>query len=453
VLVAGRPLSARGLFARGRRHDARGARRVALPLGSLERSAPLGRSARLARDWPAARSHVAAFAHRGWLRFRHRPIEPRGSVEQGPEQLAGGQGRRRSIGTAGRRAPNHLAGAGLLRCGDALAGQIGALTQPTRGVLLGLRHGTQHPQENPGRLRSIRRVGLEALPQNRGELALPFELLPEDGGDTLFGEGAGLVDVPTEERAPLCHLEEHTGQREEIALRREPLTACLLGREVARCPIEPAGFSFGLGLHVAGVRARGDPEVEEPRVPRALDHHVARRDVAMDQTELLLGVGQRIGDLHAHVRRLGVAQRPVGEHVRQGRALDVLHRQEIDAPFDAELVHRHDVRVREGHQGLGLVHEHRDEARILREVREDLLDHQPLLEAPEPAEARQVDAGHPSPRDLLVEKVLAEGDGSKVAVLSVVDHVVRSGQDDSECSGSSPRTSQATAGVPARFSG
>jgi hypothetical protein len=106
-----------------------------------------------------------------------------------------------------------------------------------------------------------------------------------------------------------------------------------------------------LGADLVG--GPGHAEVGHRDPARAIDEHVARLDVAMDQAG---GVGGRQPapglDVEAHDL---IPARPLaGQVLAERRPLDELHRQEHPARGLADLVDRDDVRVRQLGQGLGL---------------------------------------------------------------------------------------------------
>ena len=81
-------------------------------------------------------------------------------------------------------------------------------------------------------------------------------------------------------------------------------------------------------------------------------------------------------------------------------AMDVLHREEELAVVDADVVDLRDVRVLQRRGEPRFVDEHRDEAAVARELRQDPFDHDQLLEAFDPDRARQIELGHAADRDL-----------------------------------------------------
>ena len=77
----------------------------------------------------------------------------------------------------------------------------------------------------------------------------------------------------------------------------------------------------------------------------------------------------------------------------------------------AELEHLHDLRVRELRGQLRLVDEHRDEVRVRRQVRQDPLDDQDLLEAVRRGDLRAKHLGHAAHGQSFEKRVAAKGRG------------------------------------------
>ena len=189
----------------------------------------------------------------------------------------------------------------------------------------------------------------------------------------------------------------------------------LLGGHVLELPLERAA----LGLRHLAVCLR-DAEVAELDLSLVRNQDVLRGHVAVDDVELAapVGVVERRGDLARDVNgeRNGHRQRDVtaGD---QGRAkvgsFDVLHGDEVAARLDfSEVVDVDDVRMIQLRSELRLVREHRDEFVVVRDVRQDLLDRDDLLEALDPGAAGAKDLGHSAARDLLEKLVLAEAIGT-----------------------------------------
>jgi hypothetical protein len=106
-------------------------------------------------------------------------------------------------------------------------------------------------------------------------------------------------------------------------------------------------------------------------------------------------------------QRLALASANV-EHALEVLSLDVLHR-DVEELIDlVEVEDLHDVRVVQVRGDLGLVLEHRDEALLLSEVREDALDDDRLCEAFGTDGLGAEDLRHPALRDLVEQEVAAK---------------------------------------------
>ena len=99
---------------------------------------------------------------------------------------------------------------------------------------------------------------------------------------------------------------------------------------------------------------------------------------------------------------------PLAHELRDAAALDELHREEVRALLDPELVDGDDVRVAQGDGRLRLLDEATHELLVERELVPDLLDDELLLEAARAAQRREHDARHAAARELAFEHVLAE---------------------------------------------
>jgi hypothetical protein len=140
----------------------------------------------------------------------------------------------------------------------------------------------------------------------------------------------------------------------------------------------------------------------------------------MDEAEraaFVVGLGVRV------VERLGELQQDADGDVDRRRArdlprvaedatdvapVDVLHRDEVLGADATELVDLDDVVVVEQRGQLGLADERLDEARVLREVRQQALERDDPLEAFDAALEGAVHRGHPANAQSLVHEVRAE---------------------------------------------
>jgi hypothetical protein len=205
------------------------------------------------------------------------------------------------------------------------------------------------------------------------------------------------------ERAPGERLVEADAEREHVAAPVERHALVLLGRDVRELPLEVAGL--GLVLLRRGLR---HAEVEQLRDAVEADHDVLGVHVAVHDRERvprLIGAGVRVmqrardvgEDLHDERDRQQIE--PPGQQIAERDAAHPLHREEERAGRLAELVDRADVRMRQVHTQLRLVHEHLDHPRILRVVGEDALHHDVALDRPRARLAREEDLGHAARRE------------------------------------------------------
>jgi hypothetical protein len=175
----------------------------------------------------------------------------------------------------------------------------------------------------------------------------------------------------------------------------------------------------GLRLRLAALRVR-DAEVAQLHVAALRQEDVRGRDVAMhDVHRLALHVARVVrvvegledlvdhedGQVPRHVQLL-LRARP--QEAQRVGAVDELEGDEVLPAHVAEVEDLDDLRVRELRRQLRLVDEHRDERRVGREVREDPLDDEDLLEPVRGANLRAEDLGHASDGEALEERVAAE---------------------------------------------
>ncbi|CAM4527441.1 hypothetical protein COEX109129_41800 [Corallococcus exiguus] len=156
-----------------------------------------------------------------------------------------------------------------------------------------------------------------------------------------------------------------------------------------------------LALHHAGCRLEatqqlrlGDAEVDDLDLALVADEHVVRRDVAVDDAQLLAAavrarvrVVQAPAHLHRDEDRHGDGQRrkPAAhralEHLVERLAVDELHGEEVLALHLPEVEDLGDVAVGQRGGDARLADEHGDEGLVVRVLRKDLLDEHGLGDA------------------------------------------------------------------------
>ncbi len=208
------------------------------------------------------------------------------------------------------------------------------------------------------------------------------------------------------------HLGEQDADREQIRARIDVAIGDLLGRHVAVLALERAGF--GLVAALGGAR---DAEVGELDVAAPRQQHVARRDIAVNDAELAaVHVGRRVRvvervehvarDQRCEIRRQpDLRARTLAKQPEHVEAIDVLHRDVRRVGVGAELEHLHDVAMIELRRDACLVDEHLDEGLVGREVREDLLDRDQLLEPEVADQLRLEQLGHTANRQAIEDGV------------------------------------------------
>ena len=126
----------------------------------------------------------------------------------------------------------------------------------------------------------------------------------------------------------------------------------------------------------------------------------------------MMNTRERARDVHALLR--GDAQQ-----AQRVEAVDVLERGEVLAAHLAEVEHLDDLRVGQLRGQLRLVDEHRDEVRVGRQVRQDPLDDQDLLEAVRRADLGAKHLGHAADGQPFEQRVAAKGRGRACGCPSV----------------------------------
>jgi hypothetical protein len=204
-------------------------------------------------------------------------------------------------------------------------------------------------------------------------------------------------------------LVDHRRRREQIAARVERVAARLLRRHVA--PLAHHALETRSGVLVR-LRGNRDPEVGDLHLARARDQDVRRRDVAVHHVVAVREV-ERSHDLDRDVerrrqRQLALLVPELVEHRGEVEPVDELHRDEQRLADAAEVEDLDHVGVRQLHRDLGLGDEPRLELGIPRELGEDPLDRQRLLEAVRAVRLGQEDLGHAADRNAVQHLVAVE---------------------------------------------
>ena len=258
-----------------------------------------------------------------------------------------------------------------------------------------------------------------------------LEDVPEpvgDGRDLLARVGDdGLANLPQlllrigvlEEPVVDEQLVEHDAAAEDVASLVDALTPRLLGAHVGE--LAAPGLTRGLPLEL--VQHASDAEVGQLHLTLETEQHVVGRHVPMnDGRGVSLGVdagvgvcqapGQARSDVDGDGQWQGEAHRPTTtDGARQVPPVDQLHGDVVILADLSQLVDRHDVRVAQERRDLRLADEHLDEVLRVRQLGEDALDDQALLEALHPEAPGQEHLRHSPRRDALEELVLAKWRG------------------------------------------
>ena len=233
-----------------------------------------------------------------------------------------------------------------------------------------------------------------------GDLAVDEVVDDGDLGDALPHAAAG------------DGLPEHHPDGEDVGAPVDPVALGLLGRHVGHLALDGAGARLA-----AGVDRLGDAEVDDLDQAVVGDEHVLRGGVAVDHAELgavevaeLVGVvqpGQGVGeDAHLHVGDEGrPGPRP---DAVEGLPVEVLHGDEVALAVLPDLRGLHHVGVVEARRQAGLVEEHGEELRILRQLGPGLLDHHQLVEPGRALDDREVHVRHAAVANLRDQPVLAQ---------------------------------------------
>ena len=202
---------------------------------------------------------------------------------------------------------------------------------------------------------------------------------------------AGIGDGTREE------LEQDDSERVDVGLPVHSLPTRLLGCDVV------ARAEHGAGLGVAdGIEAASDPEVGHLRLPVAVDQHVLRLDVPVDEPARMCE-GERSPDIEPELQHAPHGQRACAlDELFQVLALYELEHDELPPVLLATVDHRDDARVRELRDGARLVPE---ALHVLVVVREAVVEDLQRDVALEQRVVRAVDGGHATLADELLQLV------------------------------------------------
>ncbi|PRP92123.1 hypothetical protein ENSA5_51420 [Enhygromyxa salina] len=241
------------------------------------------------------------------------------------------------------------------------------------------------------------------------ELFGDLGVLGADAGD--LGRADGLdglvVGLAQEQAAHGQHLVGEDADGEDVGPAVDWLAVSGLGREVAELALDHASVGR---LELRGRLGQAEVGQLDLAVPR--DQQVGRRDVAVDDAEVLAGLGvvEVVGVLESLER---LVEDPDDQRQRhptaalleelqqllEGRALDVLHDDEVGLIGFTEVEDRDDVGVVEVQAQPRLVEEHPNEALILEQAGQDALDRDLLFKACDRDGLGDPDLGHAASRE------------------------------------------------------
>ncbi len=276
------------------------------------------------------------------------------------------------------------------------------------------RNGSQRFREIAGALKARIRLARQRGPQRGQQLRCELRAVTLEHAQVGLENPRQDVELVSarKQRPAEQHLGEHDADGEQIAARVELAADHLLRRHVAHLAFELSGIRPA----VDEARAH-DAEVGELHLPRAADENVARRYVAVhdakrpsELVQRLVREGQRaqhlVRDEQGTRQRKSLAARRHGaEQLGAGDAIDILHGHEQVAVALAEIDDLDDVRVGQRSTDTRLVAEHLHEARVLRELRQDELDREALVEAVRTRACGHVDLGHAARTETLAQLV------------------------------------------------
>ena len=252
---------------------------------------------------------------------------------------------------------------------------------------------------------------------------------------------------------------------EALALERPPAGDELVDHEAERIDVAADAHLAPeqlLGRHVGGrprphVLARqrvgqpGQPEVGEPNLPPAVEHHVRGLQVAVQQALRVRGA-QPLGDLARHVERLVEREAPdAPEQRREVLSVHELHREEVLPLGLSDVPHAADGRVRHLARGAHLGVEPLDAVAVGLEGGRQELERDRLLEL---EVVGAVDLAHPAAAQQAHDPVAIGEDRSRHEAISGSGARGAAPSSASREASTSARASRARPGaVPVGFSG
>ena len=275
-----------------------------------------------------------------------------------------------------------------------------ALGERGRRLVL-LEERFERPLELERRAIAIARIASERLTARGRELRRNF-------GNDLFDRGfavgdarlqRGHVGLPCHPPAARDGFPQHDADRVDIAPRVGRLRETLLGRCVAKLSLDDA-----LLRQRDRARCLGDAEIQELHLARGRDEDVGRAHVAMNDAErrtVEIAELVRVVQPREHLRQdphvldqreFFAAHSP--HELKQRLPLEILHRQVVIRVLGDDFVGVDDVRMIESQRDARLIHEHRQEIVIGRELGPNLLDDDELGRIERASLQSQVHLGH-----------------------------------------------------------
>ena len=146
------------------------------------------------------------------------------------------------------------------------------------------------------------------------------------------------------------HFVKQDAGRENIRAMVGALAFRLFGRGVSRRAVRNSDFR-NLGsirrftaVFVFVVNQFRQTEIENFRLPAVRHHYVSRFDVAVNDAARVR-IGERVANLYANSQRAFYFERATGDELADVFALDILHRDVIDAVLFVEIENRADIRM------------------------------------------------------------------------------------------------------------